>query len=76
MFTPGVPSASGVRRAHQTNRESDPSNLHVHCPYFFKSTRVRACALLIREYRYLGQALPAVICDGGPRIFPVNLKLS
>jgi hypothetical protein len=75
MFTPGVPSASGVRRAHQTNRESDPSNLHVHCPYFLKSRALFARALLIREYLGLGQALPEMICDGTPRIFRENLKL-
>jgi hypothetical protein len=39
IFTPRVAGARGVRRPHQTNCQSDPSNLHVNFPFYFKLTR-------------------------------------
>jgi len=48
ILTPSVTGASSVRRSHQTNCQSDPSNLHVAFPYLLKLTRTMRVRIITR----------------------------
>ena len=56
IVTPGISGARRVSRSHQTNCQSDPSNLHVTVPYLLELTRTMRVLVLLRAQLSRGQA--------------------